>query len=80
MKKLLKIELIDGKTIERDITNEPGVRKLPIGTPANHAAFAEDCQRIACFGFEAQDADIGPKKYKYIGPSQIKSVTIQFVD
>lgn len=75
---MLLIELVDGSVIKRDISDEPEIKKLPIGTPANSPTFAGICQAIACGGFSSQDTDIGPKKYKHIAPSQIKTVSVEF--
>ncbi len=80
MKKVVKIELIDGKIIERDITNEREIKMLPINTPANDIAYAQICQAIACGGCTGEAHDIGPKKFTYIAPSQIKKVSVEFID
>lgn len=80
MKKLLKVEMIDGTMIERDLTDEKEIRRLPVGTAADDMAYAQLCQGIACCGYTSQDPDVGPKKYKHIAPSQIKSVTVEFID
>jgi hypothetical protein len=80
MKKVIKIELIDGRIITEDITDHKEVKRLPINTPANDSAYAVMCQGIACGGWTAQDSDLGPKKYKHIAPSQIKTVSVEFID
>lgn len=80
MKKVVKIELIDGTIIERDISNEREIKMMPLNTPANDARYAMMCQGIACGGYTAQDPDLGPKKYKHIAPSQIKTVSVEFID
>jgi hypothetical protein len=74
MKKLLIITLIDGRTIERDLSQE---KSLPIGAPANSEYYAMLCQTISANGYTDVDF-VSDKHYRHIAPSQIKSVEISF--
>lgn len=75
MKKLLIITLIDGRTIERDLTQ---VKGLPLGAPANSEHYAVMCQTISASGYTDVDT-VTPEHYRHIAPSQIKYVEIKFV-
>lgn len=75
MKKLLIITLIDGRTMERDITGQKG---FPLGAPANSEAYAMLCQTVAANGYTDIDC-VNEKHYRHIAPSQIKTVEVKFV-
>jgi hypothetical protein len=74
MKKNLIINLLDGKKMERDITNAPG---FPIGAPANHESYAVLCQTISANGYTDVNC-VTEKHYRHIAPSQIVSVEVKF--
>lgn len=73
-KKLLIINLVDGRIIERDITTEKG---FPLGAPANDMSYLQLCQTIAGTGYLDPDATT-EKEAVFIGPSQIKTVHVKF--
>lgn len=77
-KKILTITLIDGRVIERDLSNLP-VPGVPIGAPANDPAYATMCQQISICGYTDIEK-VNDKCYTHIAPSQIKTVSLQFVD
>lgn len=73
--KQLRIVLINGHEIIRDISNE---NIAPIGSPANHESYARMCSIISVNGY-TDTAKTDSETYTHIAPSQIKSVAVEFI-
>ena len=81
MKKILIIECLPGTVpgdkIERDITHDVTREKnFRLNEPANGPMYAGICMAIAINGYNHPDTS--DTMLKYIAPSQIKFVTIEF--
>jgi hypothetical protein len=81
-KKIIIIELVDGRKILRDISKEDfkdhtGRPLLLLNAPANHPVYAGICQAICAGGYTDIEAN-NENRYTHIAPSQIKSVSFQF--
>lgn len=74
MKKYLIVTLHDGREIKRDISTET---MAPIGSPANHEAYARLCQFTAMNGISDNER-CNETMFTIIAPAAIKTVQVKF--
>lgn len=75
MKRTITIYLIDGRNLQRDYFEFSKAMGVPIGAPLDHPAVVAIARAICINGCQ-DDANTDQNNVTWLGPAQIKSVSI----
>lgn len=75
MKRTITIYLIDGRNLTRDYFEFSQAMGVPIGAPLDHPAVVAIARAICINGCQ-DDANTDANNITWLGPAQIKSVSI----
>lgn len=75
MKRTITIYLIDGRNLTRDYFDFSQAMGIPIGAPLDHPAVVGIARAICINGCQ-DDANTDQHNITWLGPAQIKSVSI----
>lgn len=75
MKRTITIYLVDGRNLQRDYYEFSQAMQIPIGAPLEHPAVVAIARAICINGCQ-DDANSDQHNITWLGPAQIKSVSI----